>query len=60
MWKRTRIASTAYKSLRNDPAAGEAPLLLKMNPILIDLFPTWFDWFSRYHPEKMDFFYSPY
>lgn len=54
------FALLTYKALRNDPAGGQAPLLIKMNPYLADWFPTLFKWFTEYHPEQMDFFYAPY
>ena len=49
-----------YKSLRNDPAGGKAPLLIKMNPYFIDWFPTYFEWLTKLHPDQLDLFYAPY
>ncbi len=49
-----------YKSLRNDPKAGQAPLFIKMTPFFIDWFPTYFEWLSKLDPDQVDFFYSPY
>ncbi|HYW79161.1 MAG TPA: hypothetical protein VE890_06260, partial [Thermoguttaceae bacterium] len=54
------FALLTYKALRYDPAAGQAPLLIKMNPYLADWFPTLFQWFTEYHPDQVDFFYAPY
>ena len=49
-----------YKSLRNDPKVGQAPLFIKMTPFFVDWFPTYFEWLSKLAPDQIDFFYSPY
>lgn len=45
---------TMFKHLLRDPAAGQAPLGFRVNPLLIDLFPTLFEWFTKCHPHNTD------
>jgi len=42
------------KNLRNDPHAGEIPMGVKVNPYMIDLFPTLYAWYTELYSESTD------
>jgi hypothetical protein len=45
---------TMFKNLLHDPASGQSPMGYRVNPLLMDLFPTMFAWFTRFHPDTTD------
>lgn len=48
------LPTVMYKNMRNDPAIQHVPLGYRVNPVIMDLFPTLFEWFTKQYPENME------
>ncbi len=46
--------SYTYKGLRNDPAAGSAPVGWTIHPYAVDLHPPLFAWYTQQHRAQID------
>lgn len=48
------VVGVGFKNLLNDPASGKVPLGWRVNPVFIDLYPTLFEWYTKFHPDMVD------